>query len=93
MELQKKDGTWEVQSNATIYSLTFKDDHTVTAVTGTQVSVKSWSMNDDFTQLNIIGTSSSGTAATVNELSSSTLQISQPFVLNGYTNERDTFSH
>jgi hypothetical protein len=92
VEYQKNDGSW-VSQTPTVYTLTFREDKSLTAVVGTQVSVKAWSTNDDFSQLNIVGTTGSGTALTVEELSSSTLKMSLPVTSSVYTRERDTFTH
>lgn len=93
VEYQKKDGTWENSANPTVYTLAFRDDKSVTAVTGTQVAVKAWNASDDFSQLSIVGTTGSGTAFTVNELSSSTLRILAAISSTVYTAERSTFTH
>ena len=92
MEYQKKDGTWVTQT-PTVYSLVFNEDKTLTATVGTTVSVRAWSTTDDFSTINIVGTSGSGTVFTVSELSSSRFQITLTLSSSTYTKERDTFTH
>jgi hypothetical protein len=64
----------------------------LTAVTGTQVSVKAWSASGDFSQLHVVGAAGSGTAFAVIELWSSTLQMSLPISSTNYATGRDTFT-